>query len=48
MKIYALLVQEHNRSRIVCISNDADKIRLSICADLDPMEDYPELQIWGE
>ena len=48
MKIYVLLRQDCEGSKTVCVSEDVNKIRKSICEDLDPQEDYPELEIWKE
>lgn len=46
MKIYALLKQHYEGSETVSVSEDIHQIRQSICEDLDPREDYPELEIW--
>jgi hypothetical protein len=46
MKIYVLLKQGYEGSETVCVSEDIDKIRTSICEDFNPNEDYPELEIW--
>ena len=46
MKIYVLLRQDYEGSETVCVSEDINKIRKSICDDLDSEEDYPELEIW--
>lgn len=48
MKIYVLLKQDYEGSETVCISEDINKIRESICEDFDPEEDYPELEIWKD
>jgi len=48
MKIYVLLRQDYEGSETVCVSEDINKIRISICEDLDPDEDYPELEIWKD
>lgn len=48
MKIYVLLRQDYEGSWTVCVSEDIKKIRTSICEDLDPQEDYPELEIWKD
>lgn len=48
MKIYVLLRQDYDGSWTVCVSEDIKKIRTSICEDLDPKEDYPELEIWKD
>lgn len=46
MKIYVLLKEDYNGSCTVCISEDINKIRTSICEDFDAQKDYPELEIW--
>lgn len=46
MKIYVLLKQGYEGSETACVSEDINKIRVSICEDFDPNEDYPELEIW--
>lgn len=46
MKIYVLLKQGYEGSETVCVSEDINKIRTSICEDFNPNEDYPELEIW--
>lgn len=46
MKIYVLLKQGYEGSGTVCVSEDINKIRTSICEDFNPNEDYPELEIW--
>lgn len=46
MKIYVLLKQGYEGSEIVCVSEDINKIRTSICEDFNPNEDYPKLEIW--
>ena len=46
MKIYVLLKQNYDGSDTVCVSEDINVIRKSICIDLNPSEDYPELEIW--
>jgi len=48
MKIYVLLRQDYEGSETVCVSENINKIRMSICEDLDPDEDYPELEIWKD
>lgn len=48
MKIYVLLRQDYEGSYTVCVSEDINKIRISICEDLDPNEDYPKLEIWKD
>lgn len=44
MKIYVLLKQGQG-SKTICVSEDINKIRTSICADFDVNEDYPGLEI---
>ena len=44
MKIYVLLKQGYEGSETVCVSEDINKIRTSICEDFN--EDYPEREIW--
>lgn len=41
MKIYVLLRQTYEGSETVCVSENINQIRTSICADF-----YPELEIW--
>ena len=48
MKIYVLSKQGYEGSEIVCVSEDINKIRTSICEDFDAKEDYPELEIWED
>ena len=48
MKIYVLSKQEYEGSEAVCVSEDINKIRTSICTDFDAGEDYPELEIWED
>ena len=48
MKIYVLLKQGYEGSETVCVSEDINKVRTSICEDFDANEDYPELEIWGD
>ena len=48
MKIYVLLKQHYEDSETVCVSEDINKIRTSICEDFDAKEDYPELEIWED
>lgn len=47
MKIYVLLKQGYEGSDTICVSEDINKIRTSICEDFDPNEDYPELEVWN-
>ena len=46
MKIYVLLKQGYEGSETVCVSEDINKIRTSICEDFNPNEDCPKLEIW--
>ena len=48
MKIYVLLKQGYEGSETVCVSEDINIIRTSICEDFDAKEDYPELEIWED
>lgn len=48
MKIYVLLKQGREGSKTVCVSEDINKIRTSICEDFDANENYPELEIWKD
>lgn len=48
MKIYVLLKQNYDGSDTICVSEDINKIRTSICEDFDPNEDYPELEVWND
>lgn len=43
MKIYVLLRQNYEGSATVCVSENINKIRTSICEDF-----YPELEIWED
>ena len=43
MKIYVLLKQNHEGSDTVCVSENINKIRTSICEDF-----YPEFEIWED
>ena len=47
MKIYVLLKQNYDGSDTICVSEDINKIRTSICEDFDQNADYPELEIWN-
>lgn len=47
MKIYVLLKRKYEENEIICVSEDINKIRKSICEDFDPNEDEPELEIWN-
>ncbi len=47
MKIYVLLKQDYDGSDTICVSEDINKIRTSICEDFDSNEDYPELEVWN-
>lgn len=46
MKIYVLLRQTYEGSETICVSEDINKIRKSICEDFDANEDYPVFEIW--
>lgn len=48
MKIYILQKEESGRKDNICVSEDINKIRTSICKDFNPNEDYPILEIWDE
>ena len=48
MKIYVLLKQGYEGNETVCVSEDINKIRTSICDNFDAKEDYPELEIWED
>ena len=48
MKIYVLLKQGYEGIETVCVSENINKIRTSICKDFDAKEDYPELEIWED
>ncbi len=45
MKIYVLL-NENEKRKNVCVSEDINKIRTSMCEDFKPGKDYPGLEIW--
>lgn len=47
MKIYVLLKRKYEENEIVCVSEDINEIRKSICEDFDSNEDDPELEIWN-
>ena len=48
MKIYILSKQRYEGSETVCVSEDINKIRTSICKDFDAKKHYPELEIWED
>ena len=48
MKIYVLSKQGYEGNEAICVSEDINKIRTSICTDFDAKEDYPELEIWED
>ena len=48
MKIYVLLKQGYEGNETVCVSEDINKIRTSICEDFDSQGDYPQLEIWKD
>lgn len=48
IKIYVLSKQRYEGSEVVCVSEDINKIRTSICTDFDFKEDYSELEIWED
>lgn len=48
MKIYVLLKQKGEGSETICISEDINNIRTSICRDFYADKDYPELEIWRD
>lgn len=48
MKIYALLKQGYDGNETICVSEDINKIRTSICEDFDANKDYPEFEIWED
>lgn len=48
MKIYVLLKQNNDGSDTICVSENINTIRKSICEDIDAKEDYPELEIWED
>lgn len=48
MKIYVLLKQEYGSNETVCVSEDINKIRTSICEDFDPNKDYLVFEIWKD
>lgn len=48
VKIYVLLKQEYKTSETVCVSEDINKIRTSICEDFDVNEDYPVFEVWRD
>ena len=48
MKIYVLSNQGYEGNEAICVSEDINKIRTSICTDFDAKEDYPELEIWED
>lgn len=47
MKIYVLLKQDYDGSDTICVSEDTNKIRTSICEDFVPNEDYSKLEVWN-
>lgn len=46
MKIYVLSKQGYDGNETVCVSEDINNIRTSICEDFDANEDYPVFEIW--
>ena len=42
MKIYVLLKQGYEGSETICVSEDINKIRTSICEDFNPKGDLYE------
>jgi hypothetical protein len=46
MKIYVLSKQGYDGNETICVSEDINKIRTSICEDFDANEDYPVFEIW--
>ena len=46
MKIYVLSKQGYDGNETICVSEDINKIRTSICEDFDENEDYPVFEIW--
>lgn len=46
IKIYVLLKQNYEGNDTVCVSENINKIRTSICEDFDANEDYPVFEIW--
>ena len=48
MKIYVLSKQGYEGNEAICVREDINKIRTSICKDFDAKEDYPELEIWED
>lgn len=48
MKIYVLLKQVYDGNETICVSEDINKIRTSICEDFDANEDYPVFEVWRD
>ena len=48
MKIYVLLKQGYDGNETICVSEDINKIRTSICEDFDANEDYPVFEVWRD
>ncbi|MBC5744647.1 hypothetical protein FMM74_013945 [Lachnospiraceae bacterium MD308] len=48
MKIYVLMKQDYDGNNTICVSEDINKIRTSICEDFDQDEDYPVLEVWND
>lgn len=46
MKIYILSNENYDRNGTVCVSEDINMIRTSICEDFNIQHDYPRLEIW--
>lgn len=46
MNIYVLLRQGCEDKETICVSEDINKIRTSICEDFNADEGYPVLEIW--
>lgn len=47
-RIYVLINQEGTFNRNVCVSDDIQKIRKSLCNDFDQETDFPVLEIWND
>ncbi len=46
MKIYVLLKQGYDGNETICVSEDINKIRTSICEVFDVNEDYLVFEVW--
>lgn len=48
MKLYVLSKKECNGNETVCVSEDINKIRTSICKDFNANADYLVFEVWED